>query len=204
MEENKSIVPLVITRGLVTFPGCSTTIEAIRTPTLASIELSIKQYDSNILVVSQIDAAIDKPSLNDFYYVGTLCRVGRVIGANELKEYTRVRIEPKYRVKIKEVVPGPDGNSFLASYVELNDVLGDRIEEEALIRAIINELEQMADLLESLPKSFINQLSKGVSSVQLSNMLAHNMPLTIKAKDIGSAIITFKSHKSRKSCSGSR
>ncbi|MCH5180414.1 MAG: endopeptidase La [Erysipelotrichales bacterium] len=170
--------PLIVTRGLVTFPGCPTTIEAIRIPTLASIELS-KEYDNSILVVSQINPSTDEPGLEDFYYVGTFCRV---ISVTELKEYTRVRIDPKYRIKIKSVSKGPDGKSLLANYVELSDVLGDRIEEEALIRSIIQELEQMADLLDTLPKSFINQLSKGVSSVQLSNLLAHNMPLTIKAK----------------------
>ena len=178
MENKELIAPLIVTRGLVAFPGCPTTIEAIRTPTLASVELS-KAYDNNILVVSQIDAAVDKPGLDDFYYVGTFCRV---ISVTELKEFTRVRIDPKFRIKIKSVANGPDGNSLIASYVELNDILGDRIEEEALIRSIIHELEQMADLLDTLPKSFINQLSKGVSSVQLSNMLAHNMPLTIRAK----------------------
>lgn len=178
MDNKKLEAPLIITRGLVTFPSCPTTIEVIRIPTLASVELS-KDYDNNVLVVSQINPAIDEPGLNDFYYVGTLCRV---ISVTQLKEYTRVRVDPRIRVKISDVRRGNDGKSTIAGYKELTDVLGDRIEEEALIRSIIHELEQMTDLLDALPKSFINQLSKGVSSIQLTNLLGFNMPLTINAK----------------------
>ena len=49
MIEKKEVVvaPLIITRGLVTFPGCPATIEAARTPTLAALELT-KDFDNNI------------------------------------------------------------------------------------------------------------------------------------------------------------
>lgn len=183
MIEKKEVVvaPLIITRGLVTFPGCSATIEAARTPTLAALELT-KDFDNNILVVSQIDPTIDNPTKDDIYMVGTFCRV---ISVTPLKDYTRVRVDPRFRVKLTLVASYEKGNpdsSFIASYEEIKDILGDRTEEEALIRSIINELEQMSDVLDTLPKSFINQLSKGVSSIHLTNLLGYNMPLSIKEK----------------------
>ncbi len=183
MIEKKEVVvaPLIITRGLVTFPGCPATIEAARTPTLAALELT-KDFDNNILVVSQIDPTIDNPTKDDIYMVGTFCRV---ISVTPLKEYTRVRVDARFRVKLTLVASyekdNPD-SSFIASYEEIKDILGDRTEEEALIRSIINELEQMSDVLDTLPKSFINQLSKGVSSIHLTNLLGYNMPLSIKEK----------------------
>ncbi len=183
MIEKKEVVvaPLIITRGLVTFPGCPATIEAARTPTLAALELT-KDFDNNILVVSQINPSIDNPTKDDIYMVGTFCRV---ISVTPLKEYTRVRVDPRFRVKLTLVASyekdNPD-SSFIASYEEIKDILGDRTEEEALIRSIINELEQMSDVLDTLPKSFINQLSKGVSSIHLTNLLGYNMPLSIKEK----------------------
>lgn len=183
MIEKKEVVvaPLIITRGLVTFPGCPATIEAARTPTLAALELT-KDFDNNILVVSQIDPTIDNPTKDDIYMVGTFCRV---ISVTPLKDYTRVRVDPRFRVKLTLVASYEKGNpdsSFIASYEEIKDILGDRTEEEALIRSIINELEQMSDVLDTLPKSFINQLSKGVSSIHLTNLLGYNMPLSIKEK----------------------
>lgn len=183
MIEKKEVVvaPLIITRGLVTFPGCPATIEAARTPTLAALELT-KDFDNNILIVSQIDPTIDNPTKDDIYMVGTFCRV---ISVTPLKDYTRVRVDPRFRVKLTLVASyekdNPD-SSFIASYEEIKDILGDRTEEEALIRSIINELEQMSDVLDTLPKSFINQLSKGVSSIHLTNLLGYNMPLSIKEK----------------------
>lgn len=183
MIEKKEVVvaPLIITRGLVTFPGCPATIEAARTPTLAALDLT-KDFDNNILVVSQIDPTIDNPTKDDIYMVGTFCRV---ISVTPLKDYTRVRVDPRFRVKLTLVASyekdNPD-SSFIASYEEIKDILGDRTEEEALIRSIINELEQMSDVLDTLPKSFINQLSKGVSSIHLTNLLGYNMPLSIKEK----------------------
>lgn len=183
MIEKKEVVvaPLIITRGLVTFPGCPATIEAARTPTLAALELT-KDFDNNILVVSQIDPTIDNPTKDDIYMVGTFCRV---ISVTPLKDYTRVRVDPRFRVKLTLVASYEKGNpdsSFIASYEEIKDILGDRTEEEALIRSIINELEQMSDVLDTLPKSFINQLSKGVSSIHLTNLLGYNMPLSIKER----------------------
>lgn len=179
MNTKKTLIaPVIITRGLVTFPGCPATIEAVRKPTLASIELT-KDFDNGVIVVAQKDPAIDDPKSTDIYYVGTYCRV---ISVTQLKEYTRVRVDPRLRVKITNMNIGPDGVSNLATYEILEDKLGPHSEEEALIRSIIRQLESMVDLLESLPKSFINQLSKGVSSVQLSHLLSNSVPLPVASK----------------------
>lgn len=179
MNTKKTLIaPVIITRGLVTFPGCPATIEAVRKPTLASIELT-KDFDNGVIVVAQKDPSIDDPKSTDIYYVGTYCRV---ISVTQLKEYTRVRVDPRLRVKITNMNIGPDGVSNLATYEILEDKLGPHSEEEALIRSIIRQLESMVDLLESLPKSFINQLSKGVSSVQLSHLLSNSVPLPVASK----------------------
>jgi len=179
MNTKKTLIaPVIITRGLVTFPGCPATIEAVRKPTLASVELT-KDFDNGVIVVAQKDPAIDDPKSTDIYFVGTYCRV---ISVTQLKEYTRVRVDPRLRVKITNMNVGPDGVSNLATYEIIEDKLGPHSEEEALIRSIIRQLESMVDLLESLPKSFINQLSKGVSSVQLSHLLSNSVPLPVASK----------------------
>lgn len=179
MENNKiAQVPILVTRGLVAFPSCPATIEAVRETTISSVNLS-KEFDNGVIVVAQKDPRIDNPTIDDIYLVGTYCRV---ISVTQLKDYTRVRIDPRYRVKIHGISTYNDNLSQLAQYTILEDILGDHTEEEALIRSIMSELEKMTDLLDSLPKSFINQLSKGVSSVQLTHLLSNNMPLTVSGK----------------------
>ena len=174
MENKKELIaPLVITRSLVAFPSNPTTIEVVRESSLASIEAS-KDFDNCVLLVSQKNPDIENPTDEDIYYIGTFCCV---ISVTKLKEYTRVRLDPRYRIRITSMTTGPDGLSRIATYERVDDVMGDRVEEEALVKAIIHELEQMPELISVLPKALINQLSKGVSSNQLSNLLSNNLPI---------------------------
>ena len=79
MAENENLtLPLLITRGLVLFPGCSTFIEAARSFTLNAVKQSKVSANSLILVVSQKDASIETPTLDDVYHFGTLCRIASV------------------------------------------------------------------------------------------------------------------------------
>ena len=174
MENEKELIaPLVITRSLVAFPSNPTTIEVVRESSLASIEAS-KDFDNCVLLVSQKNPDIENPTDEDIYYIGTFCCV---ISVTKLKEYTRVRLDPRYRIRITSMTTKPDGLSRIATYERVEDVIGDRVEEEALVKAIIHELEQMPELISVLPKALINQLSKGVSSNQLSNLLSNNLPI---------------------------
>ena len=179
MDDKKELIaPLVITRSLVAFPSNPTTIEVVRESSLASIEAS-KDFDNCVLLVSQKNPEVENPTDEDIYYVGTYCCI---ISTTKLKEYTRVRVDPRFRIKITSMTIGPDGSSRIATYERMDDVLGDRIEEEALIKAVIKELEQMPELISVLPKALINQLSKGVSSTQLANLLSSSLPLNTPTK----------------------
>ena len=179
MDDKKELIaPLVITRSLVAFPSNPTTIEVVRESSLASIEAS-KDFDNCVLLVSQKNPEVENPTNEDIYYVGTYCCI---ISTTKLKEYTRVRVDPRFRIKITSMTIGPDGSSRIATYERMDDVLGDRIEEEALIKAVIKELEQMPELISVLPKALINQLSKGVSSTQLANLLSSSLPLNTPTK----------------------
>ena len=140
MENEKELIaPLVITRSLVAFPSNPTTIEVVRESSLASIEAS-KDFDNCVLLVSQKNPDVENPTDEDIYYIGTFCCV---ISVTKLKEYTRVRLDPRYRIKITSMTTGPDGLSRIATYERVDDVMGDRVEEEALVKSIIHELEQM-------------------------------------------------------------
>lgn len=44
---------------------------------LKALELSSRDFDNNILFVSQINPIVDDPKYDDVYHVGTLCKLKR-------------------------------------------------------------------------------------------------------------------------------
>lgn len=171
--------PLIMTRAFVVFPNNPSTIQASRSKTLAAIQAGRRDFDSLVIVVSQKNATIDEPQVKDIYDVGTLCRI---TSATPLKDYTRLRVQPVCRVSLHDVELDAEGNYWMATGEELPPIYDNKDEEIALIRNIMKELERLTDVLDSLPKAVINQLSKGVSAPELSDVLSANLPLTPEAR----------------------
>jgi ATP-dependent Lon protease len=66
--------PVLLTRGIVVFPGSILDIEIGRLKSISSI-LVASQNDKKIVVVCQKDPQVEDPKFDDIYNVGTLCEI---------------------------------------------------------------------------------------------------------------------------------
>ena len=83
-------LPVLVTKGLVLFPGQSENVYIERDFTLNALNASQTTYESYILVVSQRD--IDKNEINnidEIYQIGTLCRISNI---NPIKDGYKAHI----------------------------------------------------------------------------------------------------------------
>jgi ATP-dependent Lon protease len=175
---NKLTLPLLVTKGLIVFPNMSESIEVGRAFSIAAIDNARKLTNSLIFVSAQKDPSLDALTEKDIYEVGTLCRIINFVKQDQIY---RIRVSGSKRVKFSSI--RQEGGTFVADGEVLEDVLGDGTEELALVRKVVETLEQSPSVGRDIPKSALNQLDKGLSPNDLSNTLAAYLPITVEQKE---------------------
>ena len=189
-------LPVLITRGLVLFPGQSENIFAEREFSLNAINVSQTTYDSYILLVSQIDISKDQiETYEDFYHVGTLCRVTQI---SQIKNGFKIKVSALERVSLVNLSILNDTLYCDATIFE--DIDGDAQEEEAIIKQLFKTLENFDSsiFVEQNSKDITSQFSKGISAKEISYLLSANINCKLEekqhlleAKDINTRLVNL-------------
>ena len=170
--ENKDFeLPLLVTRGYVGYPNASVTLSVERDFTIDAINLSINDYENYCIIVSQKDLnKLEFAGLDDIYSVGI---IAKVISSEKIQNGLRVKLVGVSRIKITSV--RQEGTSYLANALLYPDTLGENFDEIGLITAVVKKLEGLGfeDLSRGGTQSISEQLSRGISSLELSYFLAN-------------------------------
>ena len=104
MEQNYTKIdhelPLIPLRGLAIFPYMILNFDIGREMSLKALDEAMLE-DELVFLTSQKEAEVDEPTTDDFYHVGTICRVKQVIKLPG--DTVRVLVQGISRAKIKEV-----------------------------------------------------------------------------------------------------
>jgi ATP-dependent Lon protease len=92
--------PVLLTRGIVVFPGSILDIEIGRLKSINSINLA-SEGDKKVIVVCQKDPQIEDPKFDDIYQVGTLCDI-TFLQKNDDNSY-KVSVKGTKRVHISKL-----------------------------------------------------------------------------------------------------
>ena len=177
---DKITLPVLITRGLIVFPYNPCSIEAARDFSMRAIEASRKETDSLMLIVVQKNPATDKPTKNDVYDVGSLCRIQAFV---DQKKFYRIKVNCTRRVKILDIQYS--NGMYVASAEPLDDIRGDNKEELVLVRDMLNEIQRSPELRMAIPPQLIPSLSKPMDAIEFANILASTLPMpTEKRQDL--------------------
>lgn len=171
-------LPLLITRALIVFPNMSETIDVARPFSMTAVDEAKKNTNSLIFIVSQNNAELDDPKEKDVYGYGTLCRIINYV--NQGKSY-RIRVVGSKRVKFANW--REENGTIMVDGEVIEDEFGDRNEETSLVRDVIQAIENSPAIGREIPRSAINQISKGVDSSTLADNLAGYLPITIGEKE---------------------
>ncbi len=169
--------PVVCTRDVVVFPNEEVAIEVGREISLNAVRRANESFNSEVLVVSQIDALVDDPNPNDLYEVGTICRV---VATHKKDRFSRVVFKGISRAKILEIKE--IRNTKYASVEYQNDIIGDANEELILVRKITKEMESFEALSSLISPVMAKSLAKGISASRLADHIAQIFPFTLNER----------------------
>ncbi len=138
IKSEKRTIPLIPLRGLSVFPYMVIHFDVGRDKSINALEEAMVN-DSMIFLSSQKEAKIDMPTPDDFYNIGTVCKIKQMLklpgdtirvlveGINRGKISEIMQEEPYYEVEIEELI------------YELEDTDDKKI--EALMRMVIENFE---------------------------------------------------------------
>ena len=178
MEEmNTRQFPVICTRDVVIFPNEEVAIEVGREISLNALRRANESFNSEVLVVSQIDPSVDQPDTNDLYQVGTICRI---VATHKKDAFIRTVFKGISRARILDIKEMR--NTKFASVEVLEDIMGDANEELILVRKISKEMETFDTLASLISPGMAKSFAKGVSANRLADHIAQIFPFTLNQR----------------------
>ncbi|WP_249029845.1 endopeptidase La [Tannockella kyphosi] len=180
MNESMISLPLVCTRGMLVFPGNRLTIDVGRPVSLKAVEAAIAQYDNHIIFTSQVNAMDDDPSFEGVYHVATLCKVEKRIRRDSAGTI-KLTVLGEKRLRLKSY---DDSLGYILSSAEvMEDVVGDKNEEIALVRNITAYIASQARRGgNKIPSEASARLEGGVTASLLCDTLGQYLPLELDSR----------------------
>ena len=148
MEQNYTKIehelPLIPLRGLAIFPYMILNFDIGRGISLKALDQAMLA-DELVFLTSQKAAEVDEPTEDDFYHVGTICKVKQMIKLPG--DTVRVLVEGISRGKIKEV--SNEEGYFKATIEEIaydDENAEEDIEVEAFVRNVFDAFEEYINI----------------------------------------------------------
>ena len=172
-------LPLLPTRSFVLFPSTIQPIEAGRSFSINAIHAAHLQADSLLFVACQKNPNDEIVDFDNIYHVGTLCRIVSIVEKGDL---VRVRVDVVERIVLDEVTFDQTNGYYVAKATIDNVPQMDDVTNESIIRAIVDKLNNLPNVLSLLNKSTLNQVNKVKDAASLCYILASNLQSSTEEK----------------------
>lgn len=171
MADNPSslTLPLLITKGMVLFPSTTRLIEAGRDFSVKAVKVAREKSDSLILITSQNNSDVDKPTPNDLFSVGVLARI---ISISEKENIAKIRVEVIDRASLGNIAFDAEDECYVSEATIIEAIKVDPKSGEAIVSAINHELEKYPSVLSKLPKYLVNLCADNARALDLCYSLA--------------------------------
>ena len=173
-------LPLIPLRGLAIFPYMILNFDIGRDISIRALDEAM-MGDELIFLTSQKEVEVDEPTIDDFYHVGTICKVKQMIKLPG--DTVRVLVEGISRAKIKEV--NQDKGFFEAVVDEIiynqseseNDV-----EVQALVRNVLESFEEYINIGNRVSPEILVSLGEIENADRFVDTIAANIYLKPEQK----------------------
>lgn len=172
-------LPLLPTRSFVLFPSTIQPIEAGRSFSINAIHAAHLQADSLLFVACQKNPNDDSIDFDSIYHVGTLCRIVSIVEKGDL---VRVRVDVVERIVLNDISFDQVNGYYVANGTIDNVPMMDEITNDSIIRAIVDKLNNLPNVLSLLNKSTLNQVNKVKDAASLCYILASNLQCSTEEK----------------------
>ena len=173
-KERLAVLPL---RGVLVFPGMILHLDVGRGRSIAALERAMIK-DNRILLVTQKEARVDEPTVDDLYEVGTVALVKQMI---KLPGGTiRVLVEGLNRAKLRELFT--DEHYLEAETVIIKDNPKKTTEIEAQMRSVFYQFEQYVKTNRKVPPEALSTVSDIEEPGRFTDVIASHLSMKIQQK----------------------
>ena len=171
------MIPVLPLRDVVVYPHMVIPLFVGRDRSIQALQEAMEK-DKRILLVAQMDASQDNPSIEEIYRIGTMSTILQLL---KLPDGTvKVLVEGGQRARIDQF---EDGESFLgASITMLESGPDDGREIEALTRSLLAHFEQYVKLNKKTPPEILASLSNIEDAARLADTVAAHLAVKIDQK----------------------
>ena len=172
-------LPLLPTRSFVLFPNTVQPIEAGRAFSINAIRAAHLQADSLLFVACQKNPNDETIDFDSIYHYGTLCRIASIVEKGDL---VRVRVDVVERINLKHISFDEVNGYYVAEGTidKISEV--DPITNESIVRAIVEKLNNLPNVLSLLSKTTLNLVNKIKNAAELCYLLASNLQASTEEK----------------------
>ncbi|GAA3657328.1 endopeptidase La [Asaccharospora irregularis] len=184
MEEKYTTVehelPLIPLRGLTIFPYMILNFDIGRPISLKALDEAMLQEEL-VFLTSQKEAEVDEPEEEDFYHVGTICKVKQMIKLPG--DTVRVLVEGVARGKVKSI-DKEDGyfRSIVEEVVFDDDDMNSDVEIEAFVRNVFDAFEEYINIGNRVSPEILISLSDMENVDRFIDTIAVNIYLKSNQK----------------------
>jgi ATP-dependent Lon protease len=169
--------PVLPLRDIVVFPHMIVPLFVGREKSIKALE-EVMRSDTFIMLATQKNASDDDPATDAIFEIGTLASVLQLL---KLPDGTvKVLVEGAQRAKVLKYTDRSD--YYEANAVVLEDIMGDRVESEALARSVINEFESYVKLNKKVSPEVVGVVQQIEDFAKLADTVASHLAVKIPDK----------------------
>ena len=170
-------LPVLPLRDVVVFPYMVMPLFVGRAKSISALDEAMNE-GKQLLLVSQKQADLEEPTVDDVFDVGTIANIIQLL---KLPDGTvKVLVEGQQRAKINQLNDGED--HFSAEITPIETTFGDEKELDVVKAAVLNEFESYLQLNKKIPADVLGALQRINDADRLADTMAAHIPVTVRHK----------------------
>ena len=170
-------LPVLPLRDVVVFPYMVMPLFVGRAKSISALDEAMNE-GKQLLLVSQKQADLEEPTVDDVFDVGTIANIIQLL---KLPDGTvKVLVEGQQRAKINQLNDGED--HFSAEVTPIETTFGDEKELDVMKAAVLNEFESYLQLNKKIPADVLGALQRIDDADRLADTMAAHIPVTVRHK----------------------
>lgn len=180
MNEFNKIIPVVALRGMSVLPGMLIHFDVNRSRSIEAIN-SAMDSDQRILLITQKDAEVENPTIDDLYQMGTIVEIKQLIKLPG--NIIRILVSGLKRAALTSII---EDTPFLVGEINIEEDQSEKrltkMEMKSMLRGLKDILEVYANENIRFGKEIVKQLMKIEDVVDLVDQIAINIPISVEDK----------------------
>ena len=170
-------LPVLPLRDVVVFPYMVMPLFVGRAKSISALDEAMNE-GKQLLLVSQKQADLEEPTVDDVFDVGTIANIIQLL---KLPDGTvKVLVEGQQRAKINQLNDCED--HFSAEVTPIETTFGDEKELDVVKAAVLNEFESYLQLNKKIPADVLGALQRIDDADRLADTMAAHIPVTVRHK----------------------